>query len=94
MKDPTREEILAILSELSEAEPALRFGQLVVNLSYLAREWTNSAIWDVEDDEFLSAAKEHLAARRNALNSSNDPIELAATSFTNFTVSGTPNQLD
>ena len=62
-----RVQILDVLAELSEVEPNLRFGQLVANLSYLAREWTNSAIWDVEDDEFLATAREHLVARRECL---------------------------
>ncbi len=81
MINPTREDILRVLAELSEVEPSLRFGQMVVNLSYLARDWTNAAIWDVEDDEFLSAAREHLAARRDTLSSNDEVVETSLPHF-------------
>jgi hypothetical protein len=58
-----RQDILQILSELSEECPDLRFGQLVANLSYLAKGPANEAIWDVEDEEFLAAARAHLYNR-------------------------------
>ena len=92
MTNSTREEILTVLGELSEVEPALRFGQLVANLSYLAKEWSNSAIWDVEDEAFLSAAKEHLAARRTALESGNIGVNLSAPQFANRVGSETQNR--
>ena len=75
--NPTREDILRVLAELSETEPSLRFGQMVANLSYLARDWTNAAIWDVEDEEFLSTAIEHLVARRDSLASPDEVIEIS-----------------
>ncbi len=59
-----RQEILHVLSELSECSPKVRFGQLIANLSYLAKGPTNQAIWDVEDVELLAAARKHLEARR------------------------------
>jgi hypothetical protein len=65
-----REELLKILAELSEVAPEVRLGQLVANLSYMARGLSTDAIWDMEDQEFLEAAKAHLAqllARREAL---------------------------
>jgi hypothetical protein len=68
-----RAEILRVLGELSDIEPETRFGQLVVNLSYLARDYTNEAIWDVEDEEFLAAAQEHLECRRAALVGDEEP---------------------
>ena len=40
--------------------PEVRFGQLLANLSYLAKGPTNEAIWDMEDEELLVAAKQHL----------------------------------
>jgi hypothetical protein len=42
----------------------VRFGQLLANLSYLAKGPTNEAIWDMEDDELLVAAKQHLETLR------------------------------
>lgn len=69
MIDPVRKEALEVLAELSEIVPEVRLGQLMANLSYLARGMTNEAIWDMEDEEFLTAAREHLEqwrARRGA----------------------------
>ena len=53
MIDPTRQEILQLLAELSEVVPEVRLGQLMVNLSYLARGLTKEAIYDMEDEELL-----------------------------------------
>lgn len=55
-----RNQISEVLTEISQLNPSLRFGQLVVNISYLARGWTKSAAWDVEDEEFLQAATSYL----------------------------------
>lgn len=55
-----QKQISEVLSEISRLNPSLRFGQLVVNISYLARGWTKSAAWDVEDEEFLKAATSYL----------------------------------
>jgi hypothetical protein len=55
-----RKQISDVLAEISRLNPSMRFGQLVVNISYMARGWTKSAPWDVEDDEFLVAAKSYL----------------------------------
>jgi hypothetical protein len=65
MTTPIRREILQVLEELSECCPNVRLGQLIVNLSYLAKGPTNEAIWDVEDEELLAAARKHLAERRS-----------------------------
>ena len=63
MTTPVRKEILHVLEELSQRCPEVRFGQLIVNLSYLAKGPTNEATWDVEDEELLAAARKHLAER-------------------------------
>jgi hypothetical protein len=65
MMQPVRQEVLKVLSELSEVAPEVRFGQLIANLSYLARGLANESIWDMEDDELLEAAREHLKAWRS-----------------------------
>lgn len=64
MTTNVRRDILQILSELSACCPEVRFGQLIANLSYLAKGPTNEAIWDVEDEELLAAARKHLGQRR------------------------------
>jgi len=69
MINPVRQEVLQVLAELSEVCPEVRLGQLMANLSYLARGLSNEAIWDMEDEELLEAARKHLEqwrARRRA----------------------------
>ena len=61
MIDPTRKELLALIEELSIACPEYRFGQLVLNLAFLAREDGDRQAWNVEDAEFVQAARKHLA---------------------------------
>jgi len=60
MINPVRQEVLQVLAEISELAPEVRLGQLIANLSYLARGLSNEAIWDMEDDELLAAARKHL----------------------------------
>jgi hypothetical protein len=55
-----KRDVLRVLAEMVEHCPDVRLGQLIVNLSYIARGPTPEAIWDVEDDELLAAAKSHL----------------------------------
>jgi hypothetical protein len=62
-----REELLRLLAELSEADPELRLGQFIANLATLALGAKPEAVWDVEDEELLGAAKrllEHYRARQ------------------------------
>ncbi|PWT84145.1 MAG: hypothetical protein C5B58_05200 [Acidobacteria bacterium] len=61
MINSTRLEILQSLKELSELTPDVRFGQLIVNLSYLAIGPTVESTWDVEDDQLLAAIRKHIA---------------------------------
>lgn len=61
MIPPIRLEILRELERLSELAPDVRFGQLIVNLSYLALGPKVEATWDVEDEELLAAIRQHLA---------------------------------
>ena len=60
MMYPVRQEILRVLADLSVYCSEVRFGQLLANLSYLAKGPTNEAIWDMEDEELLAAARDHL----------------------------------
>lgn len=62
----TRRKILEALGEMSDLYPDMRFGQMVANMSFLAKGPTVEAIWDVEDDMFLSALKKHLADKPQA----------------------------
>ena len=55
-----RDEVFDTLRELSDLCPEVRLGQLVANLSYLARGMAHESIWDMEDDELLLAARKQL----------------------------------
>lgn len=65
----TRDELMAVLRELCDTMPEMRFGQLIVNLSYFAREPSHQAPWDVEDDELLAAARKLLAKQQQTVGS-------------------------
>ena len=58
----TRAEVLRLLAELSETLPEMRFGQLVANLALSAGR--DGAMWDVEDDQLLDAARRLIARNR------------------------------
>ena len=60
MTDPTRQQLLQVLAELSELCPEMRMGQLIANLAALAKGATAEAVWDAEDDELLAAARKQL----------------------------------
>ena len=61
MIDPERRELLSVLTELSEVRPEHRLGQMLANLVMLARGDAEGAIWNLEDDELLEAARKYLA---------------------------------
>jgi hypothetical protein len=56
-----RAEVLRLLADLSEMTPDVRFGQLIVNLSYLAIAPTVEAVWDMEDEQLIIAIKRLIA---------------------------------
>ncbi|OYV89019.1 MAG: hypothetical protein B7Z73_07350 [Planctomycetia bacterium 21-64-5] len=58
--NPVRQDLLNVLAELSAAMPDVRFGQLIANLSTLARGLSAEGLWDAEDEELLAAAQEQL----------------------------------
>jgi hypothetical protein len=61
MIDSARKEVLGVLQELSQACPEYRFGQMIANLAMLARGDAEGAVWEIEDEELLVAARKHLA---------------------------------
>jgi hypothetical protein len=58
--------IAVALEELSKMYPQWRFGQLVANVATWAKGPTDTALWDVDDEEFLKAAEEHINSRTAA----------------------------
>lgn len=65
MTDRESAELLACLGELRRTWPEVRFGQLIANLAVVARGTEPGAVWDMEDEELLAAAKWQLAELAN-----------------------------
>ena len=58
MTSSTGDQLLAAMAELRSSEfPDWRIGQLVANLTQAAGRDREGAIWEVEDDELLAAAR-------------------------------------
>lgn len=55
--EQTRPELLAALAQLSRIRPEWRLGQMVANLAMTAGRLDAGGVWDLEDDEALSAAR-------------------------------------
>ncbi len=60
MINPTRLDLLKLIEELSAACPEYRLGQMILNLAFLTREEGDHFLWDIEDTEFIEAARKHL----------------------------------
>jgi hypothetical protein len=56
MKECELKDVLEILAELRQRYPDWRLGQLVANVA----GWADQNVWDIEDEQFLAAAREHL----------------------------------
>jgi hypothetical protein len=49
------DELMESLAELRRALPSMRLGQLIANMATVARGPVPGAIWEMEDDELLTA---------------------------------------
>lgn len=58
--EPSKQEILDSLSELMDKYPDMRLGQLVTNVAYWAVGASAGAVWDVKNEEWMTAAKKNL----------------------------------
>jgi hypothetical protein len=56
MAETYRTDLVETLVELRRLYPDWRFGQLISNVA----GWADHDVWDVEDEQLLVAAKEHL----------------------------------
>ncbi|MHC1765227.1 MAG: hypothetical protein AB9869_13160 [Verrucomicrobiia bacterium] len=54
------QELFSVLKRMRSLYPDMRFGQLVCNLATWARGPGVSSVWDVEDQELLQTAKQHI----------------------------------
>ncbi len=57
----TQREALAVLTELCEMSPDVRFGQLLAHLGFLGEDQTGRSLWDIEDEQFLAVLYHHRA---------------------------------
>jgi len=64
MNATVSEDLLEAVAELREVFPDWRFGQLVVNLVTAAGGVDAAAIWDVEDEALLAAARRLIERNR------------------------------
>jgi hypothetical protein len=60
MTDQQHVELFEALGELRRCYPEWRFGQSIANLA----GWANQDVWDVEDEQLLAVAREHLKSLR------------------------------
>jgi hypothetical protein len=58
--EQTRAALLAALADLGRLRPEWRLGQMLANLAMTAGRLDAGAVWDLEDDEALAAARELL----------------------------------
>lgn len=61
MINPVRQDIPRQLGRLSELAADLRFGQLIANLAFLAAGPWDQTLWDMEDEQLLTAIRQQLA---------------------------------
>ena len=64
MNVSTDEELIGALSELRTLFPDWRMGQLIANLVTAAGGTDAGAIWDVEDEQLLAAARRLIERNR------------------------------
>jgi hypothetical protein len=56
MNQSIRADLIEALAELRRRYPEWRMGQLISNVA----GWADRDVWDIEDEQLLAAAKEHL----------------------------------
>lgn len=57
MSTIAHDELIESLVELRQALPSMRLGQLIANMATVARGAVGGAIWEMEDDELLTAIR-------------------------------------
>lgn len=67
MTNSLRQQVLSGLEELSAGYPDWRFGQMIANLAVVARGPENESIWEMEDEELLTAIRWQIEQQREAL---------------------------
>jgi len=68
------DELIEAIAELRGLFPDWRMGQLIANLVMAAGGVDGSAIWDIEDDRLLAAARRLIERNRGRHASSAEPL--------------------
>ena len=58
LPDSARTQLLECLAELSALRPEWRLGQTLSNIAMMAGRTDSGAVWELEDEEALAAARE------------------------------------
>lgn len=69
MSVAVHDEVIESLAELRRVLPSMRLGQLIANMATVARGAVPGAIWEMEDDELLTAIRwqlQQLSSRAGA----------------------------
>lgn len=66
MSVAVHDELIESLAELRLALPSMRLGQLIANMATVARGAVPGAVWEMEDDELLTAIRWQLQQMSSA----------------------------
>ena len=78
MTSSTQREALSVLGERCELSDDVRLGQLLAHLGFLGEDQTGRTLWDIDDEQLLTALYQHraeLTARKTG--SATPPLHLA-----------------
>jgi hypothetical protein len=64
MNASTNDELIAAVSEVRTLFPDWRMGQLIANLALAAGREGEGAVWEVEDEQLLAAARRLIERNR------------------------------
>jgi hypothetical protein len=67
MTSAIRRDALRVLEELGQLYPEMRLGQLVVMIANLTGEDSPKEVYDLEDEELVASARQHLERRTKSL---------------------------
>lgn len=71
MSRQPRADLLAVIAQLWERYPNWRLGQLIANVA----GWGDQNVWDVEDEQLLEAARQHLRQSQLSEAPSSGPVK-------------------
>jgi hypothetical protein len=66
-RESTRAELLKALADLSEIHPNWRLGQMLANVAMAAGHTESEAVWELQDEEALTAARTMLESTQQRI---------------------------